>query len=177
MLPKSHCLFYSVQSNSASIPVTQSQQQQKQSKLEVPTKDESCSPATLAVNKLSLFLRLNSEKSPQQVDRSECSTVDDLRRLTDSLYHLTLSGFYYGSISWKESVEILRKCQVPATIPQFCPFIKQIVVDQKYKKTGGHVPGAGFGRSSLPIRLEHPNGSRSDKCPDPLQQRMLPVRC
>jgi hypothetical protein len=37
---------------------------------------------------------------------------DDLQRLSDSAHQLRLSGYYYGHLSWKESVQLLQNTKV-----------------------------------------------------------------
>ena len=41
---------------------------------------------------------------------------DDLRRLTRSLQHLHLSGYYYGNLSWKDSTQLLQGTSVSPSI-------------------------------------------------------------
>ena len=47
------------------------------------------------------------EATPAPVD-SHLAMDDDLRRLTQCLHHLQSSGYYYGNLSWKESIQLLQ---------------------------------------------------------------------
>lgn len=46
------------------------------------------------------------------VAMTEGGDEDDLQRLSDSAHQLRLSGYYYGHLSWKESVQLLQNTEV-----------------------------------------------------------------
>ena len=60
---------------------------------------------------------ISNQQRPPEVAGPVPATVmkddeDDLQRLSDSAHQLRLSGYYYGHLSWKESMQLLQDTKV-----------------------------------------------------------------
>ena len=106
-------------------PWLQDQQEQQQQQRQLRLRIDIPKPAGIAQqqnhhqhnNHIRRRKSVTSEPMADPYAAVTTSADDDLQRLADSQRQLRLSGFYYGHLSWKESVNLLQSTPVRPSSP------------------------------------------------------------